>query len=83
MSTKIEDSITNIKEQIKNEVEQCLTLQPKQLCEQTVPMIKIEKDAENKLIEKVTFPTVGTVHVKAPTFDGSIHLSLIHISSRP
>ena len=38
MSTKIEDSITNIKEQIKNEVERCLKLQPKQLCEQTVPM---------------------------------------------
>ena len=29
-------------------------------------MIKTEKDAENKLI-------VGTVHVKAPTFDGSSH----------
>ena len=31
LSTKIEDSITNIKEQIKNEVEQCLKLQQKQL----------------------------------------------------
>ena len=28
---------------------------------------------ENKLIEKVTLPAVGTVHVKAPTFDGSSH----------
>ena len=43
MSTKIEDLITNIKEQIKNEVEQCLKLQPKQLCEQTVLMIKTQK----------------------------------------
>ena len=36
-------------------------------------MIKTEKDAENKLIEKVTLPAVGTVHVKASTFDGSSH----------
>ena len=28
---------------------------------------------EYKLIEKVTLPAVGTVHVKAPTFDGSSH----------
>ena len=41
--------------------------------EQPVPMVKIEKDTENKLIEKVTSPAVGTVHVKAPTFDGSSH----------
>ena len=46
MSTKTEVSITNIKEQIKNEVEECLKLQIKQLCEQTVPIIKTEKDAE-------------------------------------
>ena len=47
--------------------------QPKIISEQTVPIIKTEKDTENKLIEKVTFPAVGTVHVKAPTFDGSSH----------
>ena len=27
----------------------------------------------NKLIEKVALPAVGTVHVKAPTFDRSSH----------
>ena len=72
MSTKIsavENSMANIREQIKSEVEQCLKMQPKQLCEQIVPMIKTEKDTENKSIEKVTLPPVGTVHV----------LSLIHI----
>ena len=36
-------------------------------------MIKTEKDTENKLTEKVTLPAVGTVHVKAPTFDGRCH----------
>ena len=36
-------------------------------------MIKTEKDTENKSIEKVTSPAVGTVHVKAPTFGGSTH----------
>ena len=28
---------------------------------------------DSKSIEKVTLPAVGTVHVKAPTFDGSSH----------
>ena len=46
-----------------------MKIQPKQISEQTVPVIK----TENKLIEKVTFHAVGTVHVKAPTFDGSGH----------
>ena len=41
--------------------------------DRTVPMIKTEKDTENKLIEKVTLPAVGTVHIKAPTFDGISH----------
>ena len=36
-------------------------------------MIKTEKYTQNKLTEKVTLPAVGTVHVKAPTFDGSSH----------
>ena len=47
----------------------CMKIQPKQISEQTVPVIKTEKDTDNKLIEKVTLPAVGTVHV----------LSLIHI----
>ena len=69
----VENSIANIREQIKSEVEQCMKIQPKQISEQTVPVIKTEKDTENKLIEKVTLPAVGTVHVKASTFDGSSH----------
>ena len=43
--------------------------------DRTVPVIKTEKDTENKSIEKVTLPAVGMVHVKAPTFDGSSHLA--------
>ena len=35
--------------------------------DRTVPMIKTGKDTENKSIENVTLPAVGTVHVKAPT----------------
>ena len=73
MSTKIyavENSMANIREQIKSEVEQFMKIQPKQISKHTVPMIKTEKDTENKSsIEKVTSPAVGTVHV----------LSLIHI----
>ena len=65
----VENSMANIRDQIISEDEQCLKMQPKQLCEQTVPMIK----TENKLTKKVTLPAVGTVHVKAPTFDGRSH----------
>ena len=36
----VENSMANIREQIKSEVEHCLKIQPKQLFEQTVPMIK-------------------------------------------
>ena len=36
--------MANIKEQIKNEVEEFMKIQPKQISEQTVPMIKTEKD---------------------------------------
>ena len=43
-----------------------MEIQPKQISEQTVPMIKTEKT-----LEKVTLPAVGTVLVKGPTFDGS------------
>ena len=62
--TTIKDSIANIKEQIKSEVEQFMKIQPKQISEQTVPMIKTEKTTE-----KVTLPAAGSVHI----------LSLIHI----
>ena len=34
---------------------------------------KDRKRRRNKSIEKVTLPAVGTVHVKAPNFDGSSH----------
>ena len=61
--------MANIREQIKSEVEQCMKIQPKQISEQTVPVIKTERDTENKLIEKASLHPVGTVHV----------LSLIHI----
>ena len=47
ISTKIsavENSMANIREQIKSEVEQFLKIQPKQISEQTVPVIKTEKD---------------------------------------
>ena len=63
MSTKIsavENSMANIREQIKSEVEQCMKIQPKQISEQTVPVIKTEKYTENKLTEKATLPAVGT-----------------------
>ena len=53
---------------IKNEVKQFMNTQPKQISEQTVPMIK-----RDKTIEKVTLPAVGAVHLKAPTFDRSAH----------
>ena len=46
-----------------------MKIQPKQISEQTVPMIKTEKAAGNKSIDKFTSPADGTVHV----------LSLIHI----
>ena len=36
-------------------------------------MVKTEKYIENKMLEKVTSPVFGTVHVKAPAFDGSTH----------
>ena len=36
-------------------------------------MIKTEKYTENKLTEKVTLPSVGKGHVKAPTFDRNSH----------
>ena len=65
----VENSMANIREQIKIEVEQCMKIQPKQISEQTVPVIKTEKYTENKLTEKVTLPAVGTVHVKGPTFE--------------
>ena len=42
-----------------------------QIAEQTVPMVKTEKDLRNKTIKKVTLPAVGKVHVKAPAFHGS------------
>ena len=76
MSNKIsavENSMANIREQIKSEIEQCMKIQQKQISEQAVPMVKAEKDTENKSIEEVTLPAVGTVHVEAPTFDGSSH----------
>ena len=44
MSNKIsavENSMANIREQIKTEVEQCMKIQPKQISEQTVPVIKL------------------------------------------
>ena len=39
----------------------------------TIPIVNMEKDIENKTIERVTLPAVGTVHVKASTFDGRTH----------
>ena len=36
----------------------------------------VYKRQENKLTEKVPLPAVGTVHVKAPTFDGSSHWAM-------
>ena len=75
----VENSMANIREQIESEVEQFMKIQPKQISEQTVPMIKTEKDTEDKSIEKVTSNAVGTVHVKAPTFDGSTPVSYTHL----
>ena len=45
--------MANIREQIKSKVKQFMKIQQKQISEQTVTIIKTEKDTENKLIEKV------------------------------
>ena len=69
MSTKIsavENSMANIRDYIKSEIEHFIKIQPKHISEQTVLMIKTEKGTENKSTEVVTSPAVGTVHVKPP-----------------
>ena len=38
------NSMTNIRDQIKSEDEQFMKIQPKQISEQSVPMIKAEKN---------------------------------------
>ena len=67
-----DQSVSNVRKQIKSEVEQLIKIQQcvsKQVSEETVPMIKTEKHLENKVSEKVPSPAVGPVHIKAPTFD--------------
>ena len=43
----------------------------KQMNEETVAIINTEKYIENKVAEKVALPTVGAVHIKSLTSDGS------------
>lgn len=60
----------------------------KQIVEQAVLIINIEKYSEDKNIQKVALPIVGPLHAKALTFDGSTHgwlnftnLKLLHVQT--
>ena len=52
--TSVKDSIADMKEQIESEAEQFMKIQPNQISEEIVLMIKTQKT-----LEKVTLPVVG------------------------